>query len=102
MTGKPRAIPRLYLQVATTVDEGRHLELIGADASGSVVEDGLYPIAMVVADDSGELWMELYLKSESVRIPMSEVERAIEVAKRNVRSERSFERELDELFGEDT
>ena len=69
------------------------LELVEGDEDGHWAKDGLYPAAMVVADNDDTQWLESYPKSGAVRIPISEIEKAIEAAKRGVRSEAYFDRQ---------
>jgi hypothetical protein len=92
-----RAIPRIYFQWASVAEEGMSLELIEADASGEVADGGLCPAATIVADDDERQWLEIYPEEGSVRIPLSEVIKAIQLAKDGVHGERFYDALSDEV-----
>jgi len=87
-----RTIPRVYFQWASVVDGGMTLELVEADESGSVTEGGLNPVATIVADGDETHWLEIYPEEGAVRIPLSELIRAIELAKDGVHGEGYYDR----------
>ena len=95
MRRRPRKITRLYLQWASVTDEGMTLELIEADESGDIVEGGLYPAATIVADDDETQWIEVYSEEGPVRIPLSELMKAIELAKEGVHGESHYDGVID-------
>ena len=90
-------IPKLYLQWASRTNEGKTLELVEADDSGSMVDGGLYPAATIVADDDETQWLEIYPEEGPVRVPLSELRRAIEVAREGVHGERYYDAQYDDL-----
>jgi hypothetical protein len=96
-----RSIPRIYFQWASAQDEGMTLELIEADESGEVANGGLYPAATIVADDDETQWLEIYPEEGVVRIPLSELIKAIELAKDGVHGEKFYDPQ-NERLSEDT
>ena len=83
--------PRAYLQFVGTVDQGLQLEVLPADADGrSLSADALIT---VLGDDADQLWVQLYdAAGNLVRIPLAELERAVDSAKADVRSEAWYHR----------
>ena len=77
------------------------LELIEADGSGEETKGGLYPAATIVADDEEVQWLEIYPAEGSVRIPLAEIIKAIELAKEGVHGEKHYDQQ-DESPREDT
>jgi hypothetical protein len=87
-----RQIENLHLQRLYTVDDGTQLELVDA-AQDVKINPNItpYPILSIHADEQEKLYMELFIEGILVRIPVVEVERAIEYAKHFVHSESWFE-----------
>jgi hypothetical protein len=84
-----RTIEKLYLQFAAGPgDGGRWLEVCIANADGSLSNMEPCPLLEVSESDDSRLWVELPTSSGRVRLPLSELERAIEVARQGVASER--------------
>ena len=78
--------PTTYLQFVGTVEQGLQLEVLPADADGrSLSADALMT---VLGDDADRLWVQLYdVAGNLVRIPLTELEKAIESAKAEVHGE---------------
>jgi hypothetical protein len=84
-----RSVEKVYLQFAAGPgDGGRWLEVCIANADGSLSDAGPYPLLEVSESDDSRLWVELPTSSGPVRVLLSELERAIEVARQGVASER--------------
>lgn len=83
--------PGTYLQFVGTVDQGLQLEVLLAGADGRPLgEDALIT---VLGDDADRLWVQLYdVVGNFVRIPLTELEKAIESAKAEVRGEAWYNR----------
>lgn len=83
--------PRAYLQFVGTVDQGLQLEVLPADADGwSLSADALMT---VIGDGADRLWVQLYdAAGHLVRIPLAELERAIDSAKADVQGEAWYDR----------
>ena len=82
----------LRLQRLYTVDDGTQLELVDRCRDTKINPNtDPYPILSIHADEQEKLYMELFIERVLVRIPVAEVERAIEYAKDFVHSESWFE-----------
>lgn len=80
-------LSKIYLQRFSAVGDGMHLELCQADDLGNIVEEESDPIITIRADSGDDLKFVVYSDSGIVSIPLSEIERAIKVAKEEVHSE---------------
>jgi len=77
------------------------LELVEADDLGEIVKGGLFPAATIVADDEEVQWLEMYPTEGNIRIPLTEIIKAIELAKEGVHGEKYYD-QLDGDLREDT
>ena len=83
--------PNAYFQFVGTVDQGLQLEVLPADANGQPL--GADALMTVLGDDADNLWVQLYdVAGNLVRIPLAELERAIESAKAEVHGEAWYDR----------
>ena len=87
-----KTIKKLYVQWMATVDQGKQVEFLEATDNGEEVEGGL-EIARIFADESDIQWLEIYMNENAVRIPLSEIKRALQYAEQTVRSEKHYERQ---------
>ena len=78
-----RSIPALYRQWASRVGEGMTLEILA--------DDGELLVATIVADDDDVQWLELYPGDQTVRVRLSDLLQAVEVAKEGVHGERFYD-----------
>jgi hypothetical protein len=90
-----RTIKKFYLQFVATVDQGKQMEILEADEKGDEIPYGLKPVAMFVADENGDLMLQLFHRDGTVQLPVAEMEKAIAVAKREVRNEAFYEAQND-------
>ncbi len=89
-------LKKLYLQLLSTVDQGKQLEIIASDEKGNEIENMPYPLATFVADENDDsLFFEIYPeKGGIIQIPISELKSAIEVAEREVHSENWYKKNV--------
>lgn len=98
---KTEKVPKLRLQWLGSVDQGKQLELLAADAHGDENTELPYALATVRADESTEeLLLELYIDKIAIQIPVSEVEAAFKLAVGEVHSERWYEENVYSDFEE--
>jgi hypothetical protein len=86
-----------YLQFTSPTGEGFQLEICAADENGVLIKDASYPLATILADDQEVRWFEFCTANGPVRLPLAEIERAIEVAKSDVHGEAWYDRPKDEV-----
>jgi hypothetical protein len=87
-----RQIDNLHLQRLYGANDGTQLELVASALESKNNLDIIpYPILSILANEQEKLYMELFVEGVLVRIPVAEVERAIEYAKDFVHSESWFE-----------
>ena len=86
-----------YLQFTSPTGEGFQLEICAADETGALLRDASYPLATILADDQEVRWFEFSTPNGLVRLPLAEIERAIEVAKPDVHGEAWYDRPKDEV-----
>jgi hypothetical protein len=85
-------VENLRLQRIYTSDDGTQLELVETDRDVKTNSNiAPYPILSIHADEHEKLYMGLFIEGVLVKIPVTEVERAIEYAKDFVHSESWFE-----------
>ena len=84
--------PSAFLQFVGTVDQGLQLEVLPADADGrSLSSDALMT---VLGDDADRLWIQLYdAAGNLVRIPLAELDRAVESVKAHLHGEAWYDRD---------
>ena len=81
--------PESKLQWFGTVDQGKQLE-IAVDVNGVA-----HVLATVIADEQDEsLWVEFYIGSDIIQIPITQVQRALSLAIGEVHSEAWYERNV--------
>jgi hypothetical protein len=94
MTAQSDVFPRTYLQFVGTVDQGLQLEVLPAGVNGQPL--GADALITVLGDGTDRLWVQLYdVSGILVRIPLADLERAIESAKTEVHGEAWYERNPD-------
>jgi hypothetical protein len=85
-------VERVYLQFSSDTGEGLQLEVCKANARGDLNALDPSPIAVVSADASEKLWFEFNTLKGPVRVPLTEMERALEIAKSEVHSEAWYQK----------
>ena len=98
---KIKTIPRLYVQLMATTDQGKQVEFLEANAKGEEVSNGL-ELAHVFADNDEKPWIELYMDCGTVRVPLDEFKVAIDYAASTVHSERYYDKLIEQSEKEDT
>ena len=94
-TMKITKIEKIRAQWFGSVDDGKQLEIVAVDYKGKDVENVPYPLATIVADEKDEsLLVELYTEKGIVRVPLSELQRAFEMASNEVHSEEWYEKNV--------
>lgn len=78
-------------QTTSEVNFGTQLELLAADEKGDEIDVGLYPLCRFVSEKRNTIQFELHGSDKIIRFPIEELERAIELAKKWVKSEDSFD-----------
>jgi hypothetical protein len=95
-------VENLHLQRLYTSDDGTQLELVETDRDVKTNSNiAPYPILSIHADEQEKLYMGLFIEGVLVKIPVTEVERAIEYAKHFVHSESWFEAGNELSYGSD-
>lgn len=84
-------ISNLYLQVASVTGDGMNLEMCNGTPDGKLSDYGPYPIAWFRADIKGQIKFVIETSSGIVSLPLSELERAIQAAKKEVHGEDYYE-----------
>ena len=97
MKPTPISAASAFLQFFSPTGEGFQLEICAGDEAGKLLGDAPYPIATILADEQEKRWFEFYTPSGTVRLPLAEVERAIEAAKPAVHGEAWYDRRPDEV-----
>ncbi len=91
MAAAADVFPCVYLQFLGTADQGLQLEVLPADANGQPL--GVDTLITVLGDGTDRLWVQLYdVAGNLVRIPLADLEMAIESAKAEVHGEAWYER----------
>ena len=96
-TALPIAKLARYFDSATTVaasvpDDGMTVELHAGEPGSNTLENGYAPVVAVFrAPVEGQIRAVFRIGGELVELPLSELERAIKVAKRDVHSEAYFD-----------
>ena len=91
------AVQKAYLQFVSCTGEGMQVEILAGSNAGEFLPDRLMAIARIIADDSESLFFEFFTPEGSVRMPLSEVERAIGVAKTDVHGEAWYDSDHTEV-----
>jgi hypothetical protein len=97
MPDSPAILASAFLQFTSPTGEGFQLEICAADKTGALIKDASYPLATILADDQEVRWFEFWTPNGLVRLPLAEIERAIEVAKPDVHGEAWYDRATDKL-----
>jgi hypothetical protein len=78
--------PEAQLQWLGTVNDGKQLELFAE------IEGLMQPLITLVADDADEsLWFEIRSGEHLVQVPVSQIQRMLEMARGEVHSEAWYE-----------
>lgn len=93
MKTQPRSFRRAFLQFTSCSGEGFQLEILPGDENGGRHEAYPEPIARFVADDDEFQWLEFFTAHGAVRLPVSQIEEAIAIAKRDVHGEAWYDDE---------
>jgi len=82
-------LEKVYLQRFSAISDGMHLEICQADVAGKKATDAaLEPLITIRADEGDDLKFVIYTDfAGAISIPLSEIERAIAIAKQEVHSE---------------
>ena len=86
-----RHIPRLYVQLASICGDGMNVELCMGDHDGNLVDGDPYPIMWIRADDEDMKLLVVMTDAGAISMPLSEVERAIDIAKQEVHCESYYD-----------
>ena len=84
-------VPKVYLQIVSATGDGMNLEMCAGTPDGRLSAQGPYPIAWFRADVEGEVKFVLETHKGTVSLPLSELERAIQIAKKEVHCERFYD-----------
>ncbi len=80
-------LKKIYSQLCSITDDGMHLEVLPANDDGSPIHSA--PELITIRADKGDArkFVVYSYSGEMISIPLSEIERAITLAKQNVHSE---------------
>jgi hypothetical protein len=92
MLKAPKIFQTVVVMMCSSTGEGMTLEICPGNEDGSRIDGSAFPLATILADDEQRLWMEIYTGDGPVRVPVSEIERALERAKLEVRPEVWYDR----------
>jgi hypothetical protein len=87
---------KAFLQRTSCSDEGMQLEILAGGSDGSFVLDRPEALARILADDNEFQWFEFFAPEGRVRVPVSEIERAISAGKADVHGEAWYDKQLPE------
>ena len=96
MKRTPLVVATAHLQFTSPTGDGFQLEICAGNEAGDLHPDIRTPLATVLSDNAERRWVEFYTTSGAVRIPLAELERAIQVAKPDVHGENWYDRPRDE------
>lgn len=85
-----------FLQFTSCNGEGLQLEILAGGPEGTYLPKHPEAVARILADDTEVQWFEFTTPLGEYRLPLSEIERAIEVAKADVHGEAWYDREQPE------
>ena len=85
-------------QTTSEINFGTQLEILAANKKGEEVDVGLYPLCRFISTDKDLIQFEIYVDKKIIRIPIEELENAIQSAKKWVRSENLFPYSDDNQF----
>jgi hypothetical protein len=88
---KAKVVASTTTVIASPSGEGMQLELHEGAPSG-VPSGGPFPILTILKNDQEHLWVELYTGAGPVRVPLKDLQAAIERAAEEVRSEASYDK----------
>ena len=80
-------LQKIHVQRFSCHDDGLHLELCRADQNGNLDEGPPYPLATIRADKGDQRTFEFISGKTLISLPLSELERVIDIAKQEVHSE---------------
>jgi hypothetical protein len=84
------------LQFTSCFGEGLQIEILAGGPDGEFVPSRPEALARIVADDNDVRWFEFFTPEGPVRIPLSEIERAIQAGVSEVHSEAWYDKNLPE------
>jgi len=87
---------KAYLQFTSCTGEGLQMEILAGGPNGEFIPSRPEAVARIIADDNELHWFEFFTPEGPVRIPLSEIERAIEAGKPDVHGEAWYDRLLPE------
>ena len=96
MKRTPLVVATAYLQFTSPTGDGFQLEICAGTEAGDLQPDIPTPLATILSDNAETRWVEFYTTTGPVRIPLAELERAIQVAKADVHGEAWYDRPRDE------
>ena len=80
------------LQWFSSVDQGRQLEVLAVDESGTLLPNHCYPLITLLKDDmKEELHIELYTEKGTVQIRAKDLKEALALAEEDTHSEQWYE-----------
>ena len=77
-------------QTTSEVGFGIQLELLAVDETGKELDLDLFLLCRFVSDEKNKILFEIYGDRNIIRFPISELEKALEIAKEFVQPEESF------------
>jgi hypothetical protein len=92
MNSPAQIIERVYLQFSSDSGEGLQMEICKATARGDLNALDPKPVAWITADHNEKLWLEFGVGAGKMRLPLTEIERALEIAKSEVHSEAWYQK----------
>lgn len=92
MTNTITTTKRAFLQLTSCSGEGMQLEILAGDPDGAFLPDHPEALARIVADDDEIRWFEFFTPEGRIRLPLSEIERAIAISKPDVHGEAWYDK----------
>lgn len=86
-----RSVPSAHIQYASASGDGMHVELCMGGAKGQLLGGDPYPVVLFRADREGEITWVVGGPGQAVELPLPELERAIEIAKKEVHCEEYYD-----------
>ena len=87
---------KAYLQFTSCTGEGLQLEILAGALNGEFMPARPEAVARILADDNEVRWFEFFTPDGPVRIPLSEIERAIQASTSDVHGEAWYDKRLPE------
>ena len=92
MTNAAATAEKAFLQFTSCPGEGMQLEILAGDSEGAFLPERPDALARIVADDNEIRWFEFFTPDGRIRLPLSEIERAIAAGKPDVHGEAWYEK----------